>query len=539
MKTRNLFLRPSFLLLLGVLITVAFTSCSFCLEPPSTLCLIAQQAPLKELTSSDRNVVFEEQGTIIVYRGSGCAESNKSGTEDILKVEQSLELPSYATNATVFLNGWRVKYLSEDNHVGGLATTIGNIRLERNTLKWQAAGVLSDKNFDDAYSWCYYYTVVAWNPSNLNLTVDHEGGSCDFNDPSQANAFGAYNKGTTTALSSFPSFLYNPAFASSKTVAILPRGFGFSRECDVDHHLLQIGYNLVHTETFIENGKKYRKNDEDVTPSLPNTASQVDSGFVSWETSAIFKDNSGRRNYRFGETVSGLSGNDVGVIQPPFSILPAEDDSFFSFCTPVGSAPPPQEFVIEQIPFEYAIPMLTGWELVYLCEDQHVAEAGIWIDDWGYDKNTRTLRYKLSSILRDEGSAQHYRRHKVTILGLRPTTGRIPSERVPDLVPFSPSGNTADAFCRMEQDRRQLRVTVKNQGNENAGASKTMVMFGNTSFTVDTPAIPAGGSTDLLFRVPTNCFSPDCSFKITVDSTNQVNEASSEGNNSTNGGCVG
>lgn len=555
MDTKNLFLRRSFLTLLGVLITVPLTSCGFsaCLEGCGFP--IGEDAPLKELISSDRNVVFEEQGTIIVYRGSGCAESKKSGREDVLKVEQSLDLPAYATNATVFLSGWRAKYLDEDHHIDGLATTIGNIRLERNTLKWQAAGVLSDQNFDDAYSWCYSYTVVAWNSSNLNLTVDHDDGSCDPNDssdPSQANFFYDTNHGkwpkATTALSSFPSFLQNPDFAASKTVAVLPRGFGFDwKGCDVDHHLLQIGYNLDHSEIFIENGKKYRKKDKDVTPSLPSTASRVNSGFVSWETSAIFKDNDRERSYGFGEMVSGLGGNDVGVIQPPFSTSPVDpsESSFTNDPACDGSTGPrgvvrTEEFVIENVPFEFAIPMLTGWELGWLCDDEHVKEIGIWIDEWGYDKNTRTLRYKLSSILTDNDDYPgHYYSHKVTILGLRPAAGKIPLEKVPDLVPFSPSGNTADAFCRMEQGRRQLRVTVKNQGNENAGASKTIVIFGNSSVPVDTPAIPAGGSTDLLFKVPTNCFSPDCRFKITVDSDNQVNESNNEGNNGASGGCIG
>jgi hypothetical protein len=81
--------------------------------------------------------------------------------------------------------------------------------------------------------------------------------------------------------------------------------------------------------------------------------------------------------------------------------------------------------------------------------------------------------------------------------------------------------------------------TVKNQGNENAAASKTTVTFGDIPLTLDTPPIPAGGSVDLLFKVPLNCFSPDCSLKIMVDSNNQVNEGNNEGNNSANGGCIG
>jgi hypothetical protein len=542
--TKNLLVRRAILALLGVLITVPLMSCGFCNRIVGCQVPVGEDAPLAELTSSGQNVVFQRQGTIIVYHGFGCAESNKSGEEDVLKVEQSLDLPAYATNATVFLNGWRVRYLSKDRPVDGLGTTIGNIRLERNTLKWQAAGVLSDENFDDAYSWCYHYTVVAWNPSNLNLTVDHEDGSChpdDSSDPSQANFFSDVNDGTTTALSAFASFLQNPGFASSKTVAILPRGSGFrwARGCD-DHHLLQIGYNLDHSEIFIENGKIYKKKAEDVTPSLPNTASQVDSGFVSWETFAIFKDNARRRDYAFGEMVSGLGGNDVGIIQPPFSIGPRGtlESSFTNDPGCDGSTGPrgivrTEEFVIENIPFEFAVPMLTGWELGYICDDERVKEIGIWIDEWGYDKNTRTLRYKLSSILTDKDDYPgHVYRHKVTVLGLRPLA------LAADLVPFSPSGNSEAAFCRIEQGGK-LRVSVKNQGNADAGISKTTVIFSNASVTLDTPAIPAGGSVDLLFNVPLGCSSLNCSFRITVDSVNQVDESNNEGNNSASGGCTG
>jgi subtilase family serine protease len=91
----------------------------------------------------------------------------------------------------------------------------------------------------------------------------------------------------------------------------------------------------------------------------------------------------------------------------------------------------------------------------------------------------------------------------------------------------------------MEGGGKQLRVTVKNQGNENAAASKTTVTFLNKPFTLDTPPISAGGSVDLLFNLPSGCFSPDCSFKITADSANQINESSNEGNNSANGRCIG
>ena len=481
-------------------------NCSFSITP-ANFCNLIDEAPVAELTSSDRNMVFEDPGTIIAYHGFGCAESAKSGKEDIIKVEQSLDIPRYA-KATVFLNGWKSSYLSDGDHkVAGLATLIRNIKIDGGTLKWQAGGVLSDDNFDDAYNWCYYYTVVAWNPSNINLTVDDKDGSCDSNHPSEVKFFFAGNKGTTTALSSFPTILQNPDFASSKTVAILPRGFGFKWDYDVgnydDNKLLQIGYNLDHSEIFNEKGKHYLKGFGTTTSG--EDFSLVDSGYVSWETYAIFKDEDTRREYEFGEIVSGLGGDDLGVIQPPFSILPiAEYDAIFSTCV---SGPGPlktEEFEIDNIPYAYAVPMLTGWELGYDCDDNNVKEIGIWIDKWSYQKDPGAsagkLRYTLSSILRDKNGKPYFSsRHKVTVLGLKPVTpGTTPSRRVSDLVPFSPPGADPTAFCRIEQGGKLLRVTVKNQGNADAGPSKTTVAFGTIPETVDTPLIPAGGSVDLL-----------------------------------------
>jgi CARDB protein len=291
----------------------------------------------------------------------------------------------------------------------------------------------------------------------------------------------------------------------------------------------------------MEKGKKYYKGLGDTTRGLPSQVDSVppDPGYVSWETYAIFKDDDDRRDYSFGEIVTGLGGNDIGVIQPPFSILPERGNGFGEACSGGPAGIQTQEFVIENVPYEYAIPMLTGWQLSYGClGDQRVKEIGVWIADIHYDKNQgtslATLRYNLSSIIGDGG---HANISKVTILGLKSVApGGKP---VPDLVPFSPSGTGPTAFCRLEQNNNSLRVSIKNQGNADAGASKTTVTFGNNApQTLDTPAIPAGGSVDLLFRVPvpSNCVIHNCSFKITVDSSNQVDEQN-EGNNTVNDGC--
>jgi hypothetical protein len=133
--------------------------------------------------------------------------------------------------------------------------------------------------------------------------------------------------------------------------------------------------------------------------------------------------------------VSGLGGDDVGVIQPPFSVLPHEDVGFFGACSEEGTKTGVQteEFEIDNVPFEYAIPMLTGWDLQYACDDEHVAEMGIGIDIWAYDKNAGKINYTLSSILRDRNSRPGFgHRHKVTVLGIKRVAGG-PPQPVPDL----------------------------------------------------------------------------------------------------------
>ena len=186
-----------------------------------------------------------------------------------------------------------------------------------------------------------------------------------------------------------------------------------------------MGYNLDHSEIFGDGKKKYsRQYEHQVSPPnppVPPDVSHVDSGLVSWNTYVIFKDNDTRTDYGFVELVSAMGGNDVGVVQPPFSILPSEGtDSLFSRCAYI---PPPSEvktedFVVENVPFQYAIPMLTGWSLEYTCTDHHVKDIGIWIDGWTYSGGR--LQYTLSSVLRDNDGQPNDRSHKVTILGFRP-----------------------------------------------------------------------------------------------------------------------
>jgi hypothetical protein len=109
-----------------------------------------------------------------------------------------------------------------------------------------------------------------------------------------------------------------------------------------------------------------------------------------------------------------------------------------------------------------------------------------------------------------------------------------------DLVPVPVAPN----FCNLAPvPELSLVVTVGNQGNTDAGASITKIEFItglSTIFLLSTPPVAAGGAVNLLpVAIPPGCFDGlSCNFTITVDSENQINESSNEGNNSVPGQCT-
>lgn len=530
---------------ISLLLSFLLDACGFSAAPSQILCQLRDSSVPVTPTASSQTKVFESPNTLVVYHGSACAVSKKSGREDVVTIKHNFTLPGYATQATVLLNGWDLQYLGDDQHVAALGTLIDSIRIQKNNLTWQVTGAISDDDFEESYQSCYRYTIIAWNPSAINLIVDnHDGADCYKPATEEGNFYTVYNDGTTTSLASYPSFLLNKDFASSKAVAILPRGFAFNWDASSgsfeDHHLKQISYNRGHSEIFVQNKKTYRKSTGIVTPSFSGDASQVGTGYASWETSVIFKDDDTRRRYGFGEMVSGLAGTDLGIIEPPFSVLPLSGADGANASGGVRTA----KFTITNIPYNYAIPVLSGWDLGYLTSDNHVKEGGVWIDNIHYDKNptalTGTLTYELSAVLRDNDNwPDFFIGHKVTVLGFQAATGKVKksaragADALPDLVAYSPLGNSPLAFSRIEPGQR-LRVTVRNQGSAWAASSKTSVQFGDlVTLTNGTPEIAPGSSVDLFFTVPESC--ADCQFTIHVDAANEVREADNEGNNRTNG----
>jgi hypothetical protein len=105
-------------------------------------------------------------------------------------------------------------------------------------------------------------------------------------------------------------------------------------------------------------------------------------------------------------------------------------------------------------------------------------------------------------------------------------------------------------FC--DTDEEGLYVHIKNNGEKNAPASTTRVVFrwgGTQNTTVDLPtpsissrlALLTGGNNTAVvgpFPIPLGCFDPDCGFTITVDVNDDVSE-SDETNNSADGRCIG
>src|SRR5689334_19474457 len=214
--------------LLALCLGTLFLAASVDAVPPIAVVtdgLLGQRdVPFSQLTDSEQNVILEDPGTIIVFHGLGCAQSKRAGKQQVLRVEQRIDIPSYATNATVFLNGWRLQYLpdDDDHHVFLFKTAIRDVRLERQTLKWEAIGELTDINEDDAYRWCYRFTAFAWDPSKIKLSVDDQDGGRGADGLIEGQNFFAGQNVTDSAGEAFPRFTENTGFSpdTDKPVAI-------------------------------------------------------------------------------------------------------------------------------------------------------------------------------------------------------------------------------------------------------------------------------------------------------------------------------
>lgn len=359
-------------------------------QPPLRDFRSVQGGPPKAVGAGSRRAIFEGNDLLIA---SGDNSDAGSG-EDILSIEESFDLPDFATQAAVFLNGWSLEYLGDDHHVWAFGTWLENSRIEDGTLKWQANGWLADDGQDDAFEWTYYYVVVAWNSSVIRVSADHN----DVVDTANSHLSTEYPIVASRARSQVGGL------RPRGPVAVLPRGFQYNWGGLDDQHVLHIGYNLTASEAsgITDDGQLH-----------------ADHGYTSWDAHAIFQDNS-YRHFIFSQFNSTVAGSAVRVLQPPFTILPTRLEE--NIGSPTGGEVTQSE-VIDGVNFEFAVPMLAGWELRYDFDDQHVRKMGVWLSEIEYEQPTPrslgTLTYKITSVLRDNDADPNYAfSHNVHILGL-------------------------------------------------------------------------------------------------------------------------
>jgi hypothetical protein len=373
---------------------------------PNWIQCMLDTAPFRDSDSNARKVVYEAPGLIRVLHGESCVNAPQAAQSEAVgfRIRDTASVPfSIADSGTVFMNGWHLRYKNGDHHLQALGSALVNVTTSRTAdefvLNWEAGGVVTDDNGDDPYQWCYTYTAVFWSRrgtafdavmSHTGLGVLHQTAA----DPG--------NDGAVRFLSGSTNNPYGPG-------VVLPQGFAmlFSGP---DHHLLQVG---------LDYGQHY---------TLPG-------GFIAWDSRTLLKDNDKQRDYYAGELVATLSYSSPQSWHPEsvqrksvygwesqpnaVGLLPYGSTSF---CSGLGDSSRVEEYKIEGVPFEYAVPVLKGWELGYVCTDHHVRELGASIVDWHYergaDAKAGTLYYTLSTKLGDDGDNVSYGRASIDVFGM-------------------------------------------------------------------------------------------------------------------------
>ena len=385
--------------------------------------MILNTAPYEDRTDSQQATYIEVPGLLKVQHRLGCAQADKAASENSvgLRIHEMAVIPPGYNTGTVFLNGWRLRYKNGDHHVRGLGSAIFNITQTQNELHWEAGGVLADDGLvagmarDSPYEWCGIYTLIFWHRNRFDFTLI----------PPQIVAFPYHTDATPEALTFVHSEGSDPDNDTARrelpgTVqvsdprAVLPRAFGFVWGSGTDHHLLQAGFDLG--------------------PPVPSGDT------ISWTSTTLWKDSSTRRDYHGSAIVSVLSGPSVTMWHPDTVLRWSESASDWLPASNTVSLTPKNagssscaepdsgfetlqvQFSVENVPFEYAVPVLTGWQLEYLQSDHHVETIGVWIKGFSYEKATRTLFYTIEATLVDDPVICPQKRglayYKVSVLGL-------------------------------------------------------------------------------------------------------------------------
>lgn len=433
-----------------VLLTSLASACGFSapnpwLPAPEQIHKAMYAAPLLPLADSSRYTVMEKPGKMKLMHGRSCANPERAaGKQHIgFRVHEWVEMPAGYTGA-VYLNGFRGDYEDGDRNFLGLGAMINSVYPDtaNGELHWEAGGVLGDNSGDDAYRWCYWYAIVMWNPAAAELDIaafqdDANAARTTFSHPED------FDVGNDTALRDLPGKYADDFRREPK--AIVPRGFGLLYG-DGDANLLQAGFDLGIAKP---NGTK-----------------------LEWNSQTVLKDNDKQRPYHGAATVSVLLGDSVHVWEPEKALVHQstsapgawEQVSLKGFqLEPRDSAQAcltddidyrTYEYVVEDVPFDYALPVLRGWDNGNFCSDTNVASTGVWITEVYYDKQPGglgKLKYTVASVFSDgggwNGSIGNLTHHGVVILGFNELSGtgeslpKVPQE-IPQEISLTPGGTS-------------------------------------------------------------------------------------------------
>lgn len=407
-------------LVTGLVVALAstFMACSFkspiALDTPEGINHIMNTAPPRSLDEGNRWTVYEDPGKIRVQHGFGCLQQGFAATEDYVgfRIQDTVTVPLDVADAgTVILNGWDVQYLNSDHHLLGLGSAIFNITEAINAgqfeLSWEAGGVLSDNNGNDSYKWCYRYTLVLWRRGAFDAVVSPQDDV-----PTTFVGWG-------TALSELHGKFTDLAYGAPR--AVLPRGLGLTWHHS-DHHVMQFGFDLG-------------------TPPLGGTP-VITGNEITWTSQMILKDKSSGHAYNAAELVTILSGKSVEMWQPrsvlhwtgtdwvdePTQLILKPAQPCGIGCVGNGNEEHLEVYSVEKVPYDYAIPVLTGWDMQYATTDHEIERIGIYLVEFDYVKDpnadTGTLNYTIFSTMRDDSDNGHYDpKYKVSILGFNTLGG--------------------------------------------------------------------------------------------------------------------
>ena len=359
-------------------------------------------------------VVIEDEGKFILLEGSKCVQ--REDATAAATIIQWIELPGYVDRGTVILNGWDLRFLHHDREIRSMRADITHSKLVKNAdstfLVFEAQGKLDAQEGADAFEFCVFYSVFGYRSTQIDASIEanYEGIETAAVQDEKTGALGtleyAGNKGI---------------LKGSDEMAVIPRGFDFqfteAFECElrllpcqwkdrVDYRLLQIGYNLSQAGT---------------SPTLD--------GSPHWVVQTVFKADD-TYTHRVMARATFVRGPAV-KLRANFLALNPRSGKSQSCRRGMDGVVRTQTFHVTDLPYDYAIPILTGWDLSNECEQQKVLRAGIWLHDIRFDSKNRSLAYKMSSILRDQDGAPGFNSsQRVSILGLN-LTHRMPKNRVP------------------------------------------------------------------------------------------------------------